>query len=136
MKLKKYWLCAAVLAVFIPPLAEAQSPPAAPPTTQVLVTLTMKPEARQQPEIMNLVPDEVRETVKLYLDGKIAQWYWRGDGRGVLLILNATSISEAESLIDELPFRKADASTAEYVPLSPMTPLRVLLAEPTGAPQP
>ena len=134
MHLHKKSLFAAMIILFAATLAEAQNPSTTPTTTHVLVTLTLKPEARQQPEIMNLMQDEVRETVKLYLDGKITQWYWRGDGRGVMLILNATSISEAEALIDELPFRKADASTAEYVALSPMTPLRVLLAESTGSP--
>ncbi len=134
MNLKKYWLCA-VLAVVIAPPAEAQNPPAA-PTTHVLVTLTRNPEGPQGPEIMNMMQDEVRATLQLYLDGKITQWYRRGDLPGVMLILNATSIPEAEALIDELPFRKADVTIAEYVALSPMTPLRVLLAEPMGARQP
>jgi len=31
---------------------------------------------------MNVMPAEIRATVKLYLDGKIRQWYSRGDGRG------------------------------------------------------
>ncbi len=134
MNLKKYWLCA-VLAVVIAPPAEAQGPPAA-PTTHVLVTLTMNPEVSPGPEIMNMRQDEVRATLQLYLDGKITQWYRRGDLPGVMLIMNATSIPEAEALIDELPFHKANVTIAEYVELSPMTPLSVLLAEPMGARQP
>jgi hypothetical protein len=134
MHLHNKTLFAAMIILFAATLAEAQNSPAAPPTTHVLVTLTLKPEARQQPEIMKLMQDEVRETLKLYLDGKIAQWYWRGDGRGVMLILNATSISEAEALIAELPFRRADAVTPEFIPLSPMIPLRALLADATGSP--
>jgi hypothetical protein len=132
MNIRKILLLAPILMVFTATLAEAQDAP--PPTTNVLVTLTLNPEARQQPEIMNLMQDEVRATVKLYLDGKVAQWYWRGDGRGVMLILNATSISEAEALIADLPFHKADATTAEYIPLSPFVPLRALLAESTRSP--
>ena len=131
MNLKKYWLCA-VLAVVIAPPAEAQGPPAG-PTTHVLVTLTMNPEVSPGPEIMNMRQDEVRATLNLYLDGKITQWYRRADPPGVMLIMSATSIPEAEALINELPFHKADVTIAEYVELSPMTALRVLLAEPMGA---
>ena len=83
-----------------------------------------------------MMQDEVRETLKLYLDGKITQWYRRADLPGVMLIMNVTSIPEAEALIDELPFHKAGITIAEYVELSPMTPLSVLLAEPMGARQP
>src|SRR5262245_4409181 len=59
----------------------AQSP-APPPTTAVLVNLTIKADADRS-QVMAVLPDEVRATVKLYLDGKIQQWYSRGDGRGV-----------------------------------------------------
>ena len=107
--------------------ADAQNAANPPPVTQVMVTLTLKPEAREHPEVMSQMPDEVHATLRMYLGGKINQWYWRGDGRGVLLILNATSVAEAEEIVNELPFRQADATTAEYVPLSPMIPLGMLL---------
>lgn len=51
MNIRKYHLLAPILMIFTVTLAEAQDAPAAPPTTHVLVTLTLKPEARQQPEI-------------------------------------------------------------------------------------
>jgi hypothetical protein len=120
-------LTAIALMVLTVTPANAQNAADAPPITQVMVTLTLKPEAREQPDVMSQMPDEVRATLRMYLGGMINQWYWRGDGRGVLLILNATSIAEAEEMVNELPFRKADATTAEYVPLSPMIPLGALL---------
>ena len=43
------------------------------------------------------MPDEVRATLKLYLDGKIQQWYSRSDGRGVIFILNCTTAAEAKA---------------------------------------
>jgi hypothetical protein len=37
-----------------------------------------------------ILPNEVRETINLYLDGKIDQWYSLQDRRGVVFILNVT----------------------------------------------
>jgi hypothetical protein len=39
-----------------------------------MVILTVKDGVTRQ-QIMNIMPAEVRATVKLYLDGKIRQWY-------------------------------------------------------------
>jgi hypothetical protein len=36
-----------------------------------------------------VIPAEIRATVKLYLDGKIRQWYSRGDGKGVIFLVDA-----------------------------------------------
>jgi hypothetical protein len=56
---------------------------AMPTTTEVLVIETPKQGVTVQ-QIMSVLPAEIRATVKLYLDGKIRQWYSRGDGKGVL----------------------------------------------------
>ena len=53
-----------------------------PKTTAVLVIETAKPGVTAQ-QIMAVIPAEIRATVKLYLDGKIQQWYSRGDGKAV-----------------------------------------------------
>jgi hypothetical protein len=84
---------------------------------------------------MKVMPNEVRDTVKLYLDGKIQQWWARGDGRGVVFILNCASVAEAKALTDTLPLSRANYATFEYVALTPLTPLRMLIAEPPSAPQ-
>jgi hypothetical protein len=110
----------------------AQAPPG--PTTGVLATLSVKPDA-QLAEIMKVMPNEVRDTVKLYLDGKIAQWFGKSDGRGVIFIINATSVAEAKAITDTLPLIKANLATFDFVGLTPLTPLRMLLAEPS-APKP
>lgn len=44
------------------------------------------------------VPNEVRATVQLYLDGKIRDWYSRSDGKCIILIVNAASIAEAKAV--------------------------------------
>jgi hypothetical protein len=102
-------------------------PPASPgPTTQVLATLTVNAGV-DRAAITKVMPGEVRDTVKLYLDGKIQQWYSRGDGRGVVFILNATSVADAKALMEALPLAKASLVTFDYMPLAPLGPLRMLL---------
>jgi len=110
-----------------PSRARAQEPQPA-PTTQMLVALTVKPDA-DRAAIVKTLPDEVRATVKLYLDGSIQQWYGRSDGRGVVFIMACSSVAEAKALIDTLPLAKANLATFEFTALGPLTPLRLLLAE-------
>ncbi len=112
----------------------AQAKPATAPTTGVLVLLTVKPDA-PRPDIMKVMPSEVRDTVNLYLDGKISQWYARSDGRGVVFILNCSTVAEAVAITDSLALTKANLATFEYVALTPLTPLRMLIAEPPSAPK-
>src|ERR1044071_6652052 len=105
--------------------ATAQTPPPA-PTTHVLAMLILKTDVPRA-DVMKVLPEEVKATVRLHLDGKIQQWYGRADNRGVVFILNATSVDEAKKITADLPFEKAGIATFEYVALTPLTPLRVLL---------
>ena len=112
---------------FLASSATAQTPAPQPaPTTQVLALLMVKSDIPRA-EVMKVLPDEVKATVRLHLDGKIQQWYGRADNRGVVFILNATSVDEAKSVTGELPFAKGGIATFEYVALTPLTPLRLLL---------
>jgi hypothetical protein len=109
-------------------LAQAPTPPpAAPPTTAVLVNLTIKPDV-DRAQVMKMMPDEVRATVQLYLDGKIQQWFSRGDGRGVIFIVNAPDVAAARAVMSDLPLSKANLAAYEYTALGPLTPLRMLIA--------
>ncbi len=112
-------------------LAQAPSPA---PSTAVLVSLTVKAET-DRAQMMKAMPEEIRATVKLYLDGKIHQWYSRSDGRGVLFVMNCSTVAEAKALMDALPLAKANLATFEFTALSPLTPLRLLLAEPAASPK-
>jgi hypothetical protein len=116
----------AVLVATTAALRAQQPPPTAAPATQVLATLTVNAGV-DRAAIMKVMPEEVRDTVKLYLDGKIQQWYSRSDGRGVVFILNATSAADAKALMDALPLAKANLVTFDYMPLAPLGPLRMLL---------
>ena len=52
-----------------------------PTTTGVMVILTVKAGVTRE-QVMAVMPAEIRQTVQLYLNGKIREWYSRGDGRG------------------------------------------------------
>ena len=79
------------------------------------------------------MPSEVRETVKLYLGGKIDQWYVRQDKPGVVFLLNVTTVAEAHALLESLPLGVQKLMEFDLVPLGPLTPLS-LLVNPPAAP--
>ena len=97
-----------------------------PKTTAVLVIETAKQGVTAQ-QIMAVIPAEIRATVKLYLDGKIQQWYSRGDGKGVIFLVNANTEDEARSIMETLPLAKEELLHHEYIPVGPLMPLRALM---------
>ena len=99
---------------------------AIPKTTAVLVIETLKPGVTPQ-QIMAVIPEEIRATVKLYLDGKIRQWYSRGDGKGGIFLVDAKTEDEARALIETLPLAKEHLLDHEYIPVGPLMPLRALI---------
>ena len=109
------------------PSVQPPSDPPSPKTTEVMVILTAKEGVTRQ-QIMNIMPAEVRATVKLYLDGKIRQWYSRGDGRGVILLIDAKTVEEAHIAIEAMPLSKENLVDHEYVAVGPLIPLAALLS--------
>jgi len=115
------------------PASMAQSPggatgvpsAATPKTTAVLVIETARQGVNPQ-QIMALIPEEIQATARLYLDGKIREWYSRGDGRGVVFLLDVKTESEAHELMETLPLAKAQLMDHQYVPVGPLMPLRAL----------
>lgn len=96
-------------------------------TTSVLVTLTVKPEIART-DLMKVMPEELRATIGLYLDGKILQWYGRADNKGVIFIVNATNVDDAKRVMEDLPFEKQGMVMSDYVALTPLTPLRSIMS--------
>jgi peptidyl-tRNA hydrolase len=99
---------------------------AIPPTTEVLVIQTPRQGVTAQ-QIMAVMPSEVRETVKLYLDGKIREWYSRGNGKGVIFLIDAKTEDEARAMMETLPLAKEQLMDHEYIPVGPLMPLRMLI---------
>ena len=110
------------------------SPPtsSAVPTTKVLAIGRLT-ELGDSPARRAVMPSEVRETVKLYLAGKIDQWYVLQDGAGVAFILDTPSVDEARAELEALPLGRAKMMRFEFIPLGPLNPLRLLL-KPADAP--
>ena len=99
---------------------------AIPKTTAVLVIQTAKPGVTPS-QIMDIIPAEIRATVKLYLDGKIRQWYSRGDGKGVVFLVEAQTEDEARTIMETLPLAKEQLMDTQYIPVGPLMPLRALI---------
>lgn len=78
----------------------------------------------QRKEIM---PKEVPYTLKLYLDGKIEQFWFRDDKPGVVFLMNVDSAEQARATIDALPLAAGGFLTYEMIPVGPLKPLGLLI---------
>jgi len=99
---------------------------AVPRTTGVLVMQMAKQGVTFQ-QIMPVMPSEIRATVKLYFDGKIREWYSRGDGKGVIFLVDAQTEDQARAMMETLPLAKEHLMDHEYIPVGPLMPLRMLV---------
>lgn len=70
---------------------------------------------------------EVPDTLKLYLDGKIEQFWFREDKPGTVFLVNAASVEEARSIIGALPLAVNGYLAYEYIPVGPLKPLGLLI---------
>src|ERR1700744_3095039 len=103
--------------------AQSASPPTT-PTTKILAIGTLN--AGVDPAAaMAILPTEVRETAKLYLDGKIEQWFSLQERRGVVFVLNMTDKAAAHEMLEKLPLGQAHLMTFELIPIGPLSPLRL-----------
>lgn len=95
-------------------------------TTGVFALLKAKPGVTRE-QVMAFMPAEIRATVALYLEGKIRDWYTRGDGKGAVFLLNATDEAQAQSIMESLPLAKEHLLDHEFIAVGPLLPLRLLL---------
>ncbi len=126
-------VCALVLAVGTPVAATAQ--PASPslqtgagPVAKLLAIGTRTPKAT--PAALALVmQSEVQETVRLYLAGKLEQWFSKQDRTGVVFILNVADPAQGRELLESLPLARAGLMEFQIIPIGPLAPLGLLLAK-------
>ena len=100
-----------------------------PTTTGVIVILTVKAGVARE-QVMAVMPAEIRQTVQLYLNGKIREWFSRADGRGAVFLLDTKDVPEAEAIMEGLPLAKQHLMDHEYIAIGPLLPLRLLMANP------
>ena len=98
-------------------------------TTKVLAigSWTAKATPETRPAIM---PSEARDTLRLQLAGKMDLWFAKSDGSGAVFLMNVTDAAEAHKLLEDLPLGRANMMTFEIIPVGPLWPLGLLLAEP------
>ena len=96
------------------------------PATKLLAIGTRTPQATAA-ALQPIMPSEVRETVKLYLAGKIDQWFVKPDRSGVVFILNVTDPAQGKALLEDLPLGRAGLMEFQFIPLGPLAPLGLLL---------
>ena len=128
MNIEMSYLLPLAFATVLAPMARGQSTPPQPKITGVLTILSPKPGATPE-QIMKIMPEEIRATVPLYLDGKIQQWFMRGDGKGVIFLLNCKDEAEARALMESLPLSKANLVDEQFIPIGPLLPLGILLRD-------
>jgi hypothetical protein len=111
--------------------AESESVPAmmSVPTTKILAIGRWTARGSERAARIPVMPLEVFNTVGLYLTGKIDQWYFKTDGSGVVFIMNVTDQEEAHQLLEKLPLGQAGMMAFDFIPLGPLSPLRLLLKQ-------
>ena len=76
-----------------------------------------------------ILPKEVRATLKLYLDGVIEQMWFKLDAPGVVFLVNAESVDAARTHVHGLPLGQAGLMDFDFIPVGPLAPLGMLIAE-------
>jgi hypothetical protein len=82
----------------------------------------VSPEQRQQ-----IMPREVPDTLKLYLDGAIEQFWYRQDKPGVVFLMNVDSVEQAKSKVETLPLVAEGFAQYEFLQVGPLAPLGLLI---------
>ena len=82
---------------------------------------TLTPDKLQQ-----YMPAEVRTTLQHYLDGTVEQFWFR-EKLGPIFLMNVESVEQANASLAELPLVANDLMTYEVFPVTPLSPLRLLI---------
>ena len=114
-----------IFSLFGPNSGCAQPMTKSTPTTKILAIGTINPGV-DPAKVFAILPNEVRDTVDLYLNGKIDQWYSQQERRGVVFILNVTDPAAARDMLEKLPLGQAHLMSFELIPIGPLNPLRQL----------
>jgi hypothetical protein len=86
------------------------------------ITKPLSPEQRQQ-----IMPNEVPATLKLYLDGKIEQFWYRQDAPGVIFLMNVESVEQAKAAVEALPLAAGGFADYQLMQVGPLAPLGMLI---------
>lgn len=84
----------------------------------------ISPEQKQQ-----IMPKEVPDTLQLYLDGTIEQFWFSHspDKPGVIFLLDVASLEQARATVGALPLAVEGFIDYELIQVGPLAPLGLLL---------
>jgi hypothetical protein len=82
---------------------------------------TLTPDKLQQ-----YMPAEVSATLQHYLDGTVEQFWFR-EKLGPIFLMNVESVEQAKASLAELPLAANELMTYEVFPVTPLSPLRLLI---------
>lgn len=82
---------------------------------------TLTPEKLQQH-----MPNEVPATLRLYLEGKVEQFWFR-EKAGPIFLMNVESVEHAKATLDTLPLVADGVMSYELLPVGPLAPLGMLI---------
>lgn len=77
-------------------------------------------------KLQHYMPAEVPATLQHYLDGTIEQFWFR-EKLGPIFLMNVESVEQAKESLAELPLVVNDLMTYEVFPVTPLSPLRLLI---------
>jgi hypothetical protein len=78
-------------------------------------------------KIQQHMPNEVPATLKLYLEGKVEQFWFR-EKAGPIFLMNVESVEQAKATLDALPLVADGLMSYELLPVGPLVPLGMLIA--------
>lgn len=78
-------------------------------------------------ERRRIMQKEVPDTLRLYLDGTIEQFWFREDKPGVIFLMNTGSVDQAQASIQKLPLAADGFLAFEFIPAGPLKPLGLLI---------
>jgi hypothetical protein len=77
-------------------------------------------------QVRKRLPDEVPATLKLYLEGKIEQFWFR-EASGPIFLLNVESVEQAKATLGALPLVAEGLMAYELLPVTTLSPLGLLI---------
>jgi hypothetical protein len=81
----------------------------------------LTPEQRQE-----VMPKEVPHTLKLYLEGKIEQFWFRPD-TGPVFLMSGESVDEVKATVAAMPLVEGGLASYQFWPVTPLAPLGLLI---------
>lgn len=74
-----------------------------------------------------IMPKEVPDTLQLYLDGKIEQFWFSQDLPGVIFLMHVDSVEHAKATLDALPLTEQGLMSFKLLTVGPLIPLGALI---------